>query len=205
MKNKLGFTLIEIMIALVIFTLLAAITSSTLYHAFDTRERVNMQAKQLNALQITLTLLSRDIEQILERSVLGNEMHVFPPFIGQPNYVEFTRGGIINPTINKRQSTLKRVAYLCTNHQLIRRTWEYLDSQNRKNYHNKTILDNINDCSFSYLGHDHQLLKEWRAYAIQQNQQQETLPLAIQLTFTLNEWGNASLLFAIPEALYAAD
>ncbi len=201
MKINRGYTLIEVMVALAVFAILAAITSQALYHAFDTRARVNQQASQLNELQLAMTLLMRDTQQMVERPVRGNEMHLFPPFVGQPQYVEFTRGGLVNPQGKERRSTLKRVAYLCEGLTLVRRTWENLDSLNRKQYQDKIVLDNLKECSFAYLSQARQLLPEWREYAIQQNQKKETLPIAIQLTLTPH-WGNMSLLFIIPEALY---
>ena len=203
MKVLLGYTLIEIMVALAVFAILSTITASAMYHAFNTRARVDVQANQLNTLQLALTLLSRDTEQVIERAVHGDEMRVFPPFVGQPGYLEFTRGGLVNPNGIETRSTLKRVAYLCKNKKLIRRSWESLDTPHRDKYQDKIILKKLDTCKFAYLASNHQILPEWREYAMQQNQKKETLPLAIQLTLTIHSWGNMSLLFALPEALYA--
>ena len=203
MKTNLGYTLLEIMIALAVFAILSTITASAMYHAFDTRARVNVQANQLNAIQLALILMERDTEQIFERAVRGDEMHLFPPFVGQSKYVEFTRGGLVNPNGIEARSTLKRIAYLCSGQKLIRRSWESLDSPERNHSQDKMILDHLNECSFAFLSNNHQVLPEWREYAIRQDQKKETLPLAIQFTLSLQGWGNMSLLFTIPEALYA--
>lgn len=203
MKIHKGFTLIEILIALSVFAILATITSSAMYHAFNTRTRVSMQADRLSQLQLAMALIQRDTQQIIERSVRGNELHLFPPFIGQPNYLEFTRGGSINTTENAPGSTLKRVAYLCRGSQLIRRSWNILDTPNRKQFQDKPLLNNLTECHIAYLAHNQQVLPTWHEYALKQDQRQETLPSAIQFTLHLNDWGNMSLLFIIPEALYA--
>lgn len=205
MKFKEGYTLLEVLVALTVFAILSTITASAMYHAFNTRTRVNVQANLLNTAQIAMVLLMRDTTQIIDRHILGNEMHQFPPFIGERMYLEFTRGGSVNPTGNERRSTLKRVAYLCEGKKLIRRSWEYLDIPSRKNYRNKILLDNLEKCSFAYISNSRQVLTEWRPYAIQQTQKNETLPIAIQFTLTLSEWGNMSALFIIPGALYAAN
>lgn len=204
MTKNTGYTLLEVMIALAVFAILAAITGSAMYHAFDTRERVSVQANQLNMLQVALTLIQRDTEQAVERGIHGNEMRVFPPFVGQSTYVEFTRGGAVNPHADALQSTLKRVAYVCKDKRLLRRTWESLDSTDRKNYQDKILLDNLDQCVFAYLAINHQILPEWREYAVQQNQKKETLPSAIQFKITIHAWGKMSLLFILPEALYGA-
>ena len=52
MTRVKGFTLIEILIALTVFAILATITSSTLYYAFNTRTRVNEQSERLSTLQL---------------------------------------------------------------------------------------------------------------------------------------------------------
>jgi len=203
MKVHRGFTLLEILIALSVFAILATITSSAMYHAFNTRDKVSTQADRLNNLQLAMAIIRRDTQQIVERSVRGNEMHLFAPFIGHPNYIEFTRGGEVNPLGNARSSTLKRVAYLCRNGQLIRRSWDVLDTPTRNQSQDKRLLDNMSQCSFAYLAHNHQVMPEWREYALKQDQRQETLPTAIQFTLNLKDWGKMSALFIIPEALYA--
>lgn len=201
MKYK-GFTLLEILIALSVFAILATITSSALYHAFNTRSHVNQQAERLNNLQLAMSIIRRDTQQILERSVRGNELHLFPPFTGQSNYIEFTRGGMVNPFNNALRTTLQRVAYLCRKDQLIRRSWEVLDSPNRNQPQDKILLDNLNQCHFAYLAHNHQTLTEWHEFALKQDQRQETLPSAIQFSLNLTDWGKMTILFTIPEALY---
>ena len=200
-----GFTLLEILVALTVFAILATITSSAMYNAFNTRSKVTAQADRLNTLEMTMALLQPDTQQIVERSIRGNELHVFPPFTGLHDYLEFTRGGEVNPSGQEQRSTLKRIAYLCRNHQLIRRSWEALDTTNRNQYQDKILFDHLNQCQFSYLAHNHQVLTEWREYALKQNQRKESLPTAIQFSMNLSGWGKISLLFIIPEALYAEE
>ncbi len=186
-----GFTLLEILIALSVFAILATITSSAMYHAFNTRTRVAVHADRLNTLQLAIALIQHDTQQMVARSVLGKELHVFPPFTGQPAYVEFTHTG---------DGILKRVAYLCRNGQLIRRSWEVLDTPVHRQYQDKLLLDNLKQCGFAYLAHNQQILPDWQEYAVKQDQHQETLPSAIQFTLTLIDWGSMHLLFVIPEA-----
>ncbi len=199
-----GYTLIEIMIALAVFAILATITSSVMYRAFDTRARVSAQADRVNTLQLVLTMVERDVAQIVNRSIRGNEMQLVPEFVGQSQYIEFTRGGIVNPNGIEQRSTLRRVAFLCTGDKLIRRSWQRLDTPDSAHYQDKVLLENLDACSFAYLSQIHQILVEWREKAVQQNQKSALLPLAVQLTLTLHDWGNMSLLFPIPEALYGS-
>ena len=197
-----GYTLIEILVALAVFAILAVITSSAMYRAFDTRARLSIQADRLNTLQLALSLVERDTVQITARAIIADDMHPLPAFIGQTQYVEFTRGGMANPGGNAQRSTLQRVALLCSGKSLKRRSWDTLDGPNHKQYHERTLINNVDECNFAYLSNSHQVLSEWRENAVQQNQKQETLPMAIQLTLTLHNWGKMSLLYPIPEAVY---
>lgn len=203
MNRLQGFTLLEILIALVVFAILASLTSSAMYNAFHTQKHVAQQAERLNTLQLAITLIERDTEQAVERAVRGNEMHIFPPFVGQAQYLEFTRTGIANPQATEKRSTLQRIAYLCKDHQLIRRSWETLDTVDRNRYEDRPILDDLEDCQFAYLNDNLQVLPEWFANALQQNQRKEPFPKAIQLSLTLKNWGKMSFLLIIPEALYS--
>lgn len=201
MKKNHGYTLLEIMVALAVFSILATITAATMLHAFDTRARVSLQADKLNTIQVTLTLIAKDIQQIIERPVIGTEMHLFPPFIGTANYIEFTRNGVVNPNGMAQRSTLRRVAFLCKDKTLIRRVWPRLDAPNRESYQDKPLLDNLELCTFAYLSNSQDVSKEWRNDAGQQ-QKNEILPMAVQVNITIHKWGNMSLLFPIPEVLY---
>lgn len=197
-----GFTLLEILIALAVFAVLAGISSSAMYYAFNTRARVTEQAERLNQLQLTITLLQRDIEQSINRPVRGNEMHISPAFVGEPQYLELTRTGHINPFSQEKRSSLRRIALLCQGPQLIKRSWESLDTANRKNYEDRVLLNNLESCQFAYLNQNLEILTSWQPNAVAQNQRPEPLPKAIRLSLNLKDWHKMSYLFTIPAALY---
>jgi general secretion pathway protein J len=201
MKNENGYTLIEILIALAVFAILAVITSTAMYQAFNTRARVNAHADRMNALQLALIIVERDIKQTTIRSIRGNEMHTFPPFVGQTNYLEFTRGGFVNPNAIELRSTLKRVALSCQGNHLLRRSWASLDTPNRNKYDDQIILEKV-QCSFAYLTLAREVLPEWHETLANTEEQSEILPVAVQLTLDMSDWGKMTLLFIIPEALY---
>src|SRR5688500_2148990 len=112
--NKIrGFTLIEILIALAIFAILATITSSILYYTFNIRSHLLQRSNEIDALQLTIAFLQQDINHIVLRAVRSNNMQLIPAFIGQSRYLEFTRDGISNPGAVDKRSNLQRVALIC--------------------------------------------------------------------------------------------
>ena len=207
MRKNSAFTLIEVLIALSLFALLAAITSSSMYYAFNARSRVSAQADRLNSLQLAISLIKQDTEEIAARTIRSNAFHLFPAFVGLPNYIELTRGGLPNPNAAEKRSTLKRIALLCQDNQLIRRSWPALDTPNRDIFEDKVLLDNLDDCHFAFLDESLQFLSEWRSNSMPNAPATNAptvkmLPKAIQLNLALPNWGKGAFLFIIPEALY---
>lgn len=202
MKSYKGFTLIEILIALTVFAILATITSSVLYNAFSTRNRVNEQAERLGELQLAVSIIQQDIFQTVERSIRGNEMRLFPIFVGQAQYLELTKDGLTNPNSIEKRSTLQRIALLCQDGKLLRRTWGTLDPIDRNVYEDKELISNLTNCQFNYLNYTLQSLSEWREQALTQNQKGEPLPKAIQINLTLKDWGDMNMLYIIPGSVY---
>lgn len=92
-----GYTLIEILVALSVFAILSAMTTTAMYQAFTTRERINIKSNQLNTLQLGITIISRDTEQIIQFEPFKIDHEDRHAFTGESNYFEFTRGGFVNP------------------------------------------------------------------------------------------------------------
>jgi general secretion pathway protein J len=202
MKNNNGFTLIELLVALGVFAVLAIVTSQALVNSLETRERLLHQENRLSAIQLALILIKRDMTQASVRPVRTDKMHILPPFSGDQHAVEWTRDGLTNPKGIEKRSTLKRVALLCQQNQLIRRRWHALDTTTRKDFDDTVLLDHLTQCHFNYLNHQLESLPVWRSEAIGLNQGKEPLPKALQLILTLSDYGQGNFLFIIPEALY---
>lgn len=198
MKNK-GFTLIEIIIAVAVFAVIASISSSVLLNALKTKQRSYRQIETINQLQLAISLLGKDSRQIITRPVRGNQMHLFPSFIGEKDYVEFTRGGDINPKAAEQRSTLVRIAYLCKDDNLIRRIWPVLDAPDRDVYQDTILLEKLKDCKFAYVGMHQNVMPNWYQYTTRQNNKTITTPLpeAIQLSLDLQSLGKIKQNFKI--------
>lgn len=201
MRKDLGFTLLEILIAITIFAILATMTSSIIYHTFTTQTIVKRQTKKLSQIQVAIALIQRDTQQIIARSIRNSPSHEYPRLVGKTHYLEFTRGGNIDPAGNPKISSLTRIAYLCQSDQLIRRSWSHLDTPNRQQHEDLVLLTHLNQCHFAYLTHRNEIVSQWQEITL--NQRRESLPSAIQYTFDIKDKGTMSLLFIIPEALYA--
>ncbi len=197
-----GFTLIEVLIALAVFAILATLTSTSMYYAFNISDRLKKESQRITAMQLAISIFERDTQQIVLRAVRGNDMRLFPAFIGQPQYIEFTRGGITNPRSQEKRSTMQRVALFCRNNQLIRKRWPSLDSVDRNTFNEKVLLKNLNKCQFQFLNHNLQILSDWTETTSTDNQQNEAFPKAIQLTIQVEALGEGVFLFPLSGGLY---
>src|SRR3990167_9644363 len=94
MKSKLisasGFTLLEILIALFIFTLVSMMLMSALHHIINIQSGTEQNAERLRNLQLTLLKVSRDVEQIVNRPILNTAGKEEYAFIGTVREFEFT-------------------------------------------------------------------------------------------------------------------
>ena len=98
---------------------------------------------------------------------------------------------------------MKRVALQCKGNKLVRRTWDTLDTPNRNKFNDHVLLNQVM-CKFAYVNHTQQVMEEWHETSGGNSEEQlEPLPSAIKITLNFPDWGEMSLLFIIPEALYA--
>ncbi len=195
--KETGFTLLEVLIALAIFALLATMTAQALRQSFINQAHLKQQAEQMRDMQLVLARLTRDLVQATNRPIRGESLRLFPAFIGQPGYIEFTRGGTSSNPLMDKQHHLSRVGYRCKGGQLIRRTFLQLDPISRDQFEEETLLSHLKKCRFVFLNKTLQDLPAWRGGST------EPLPKAVQVTLTTKEWGELMSLFNIPEAMYA--
>lgn len=201
-KNNKGFTLIEILIALTVFAIMAAISSAALYDVFHTREMLNKQANQLNKLQLAYSLLSNDLQQVLPRPVRGYNMMMEPAFTANNKEITLTRDGLSNPMALEKRSTLMRIRLLCQKNQLIRESRPVLDAPGKTKFQQKVLLSHLKSCQFRLLTKNKQYIDEWRLSSSNQPGQEDVFPNGIELSLDLSDWEKTQLIFILPEALY---
>lgn len=194
MKNKhQGFTLLEILIALFIFTIVSLILVSALHNVIGLQSGAEKNAERLRTLQMTLLMMSRDIEQAVDRPILNTAGKEEVAFIGTPRNFAFTHTGLANPTGMLLRSTLQRTGYEWNHQSLSRMTWPVLDQAPQTRSQSRVLLTNVNEARFSYLDQEGRFHDYW-PLAEQSNQ---TLPKAVRIYLTISPWGKLSQLYVI--------
>lgn len=129
--EEAGFTLVELMVALLIFAILASAGVALLSFSVRAQAASNAKLDDLAALQRTLSLLSADLAQASDRPVRDEAGTVLPAFAGENGggtapMLRFVRNGWINLDTQPRADT-QRVAYRVIDGTLERLAWPRLD------------------------------------------------------------------------------
>jgi general secretion pathway protein J len=200
-SNGAGFTLLELLVSLSIFAVLAAMSYGGLRSVLDTRERIERQAAQLAELQLAFTILQRDIEQTLPRKIRDSFGEPREPLIGVQEgeqLVEFTRTGWRNPT-GQARSNLQRVAYNVIDEQLVRSSWNVLDRAQNTEPQETVLVQGVKAVTLQFIDKDFNAQDHWPVFARDPTQQQ-VLPSAIEITLDVEGWGRMTRLFRLADS-----
>ena len=200
MKSQHGFTLLELLIAVSIFALLATIAYGGLGIVLNTREHTEKRAEQLAELQLVLTIMQRDIEQATTRAVRDEYGDSKKAFIGNSesgSYLELTSNGHPNP-LNRTRSSLRRIAYHFSEGELSRSNWPTLDSAPGATPNRETLLSDLTDARFRYLDPDRKWQQSWPPEA-PEGTKAPIRPIAVELTLEYKRWGEIKRLFRVPD------
>ncbi len=127
MRRSLGFTLLEMLVALAVFAVLGLMSSQMVSRVLDAHKIATTRGERLGELQRAMQLMQRDVLEIAPRSVRDEMGDVLPVLrIGTDTAIELTRNGWRNP-LGQRRSEMQRVAYVAREDTLYRYYWNVLD------------------------------------------------------------------------------
>jgi len=200
-----GFTLLEILVAVSIFGLIAVMAYSGLGGVLRSREITNIVATRLTELESAIMILSRDLTQATNRPIRDEFGDVQQAFIGDENspvLLQFTRGGVGNP-LNLTRSHLRRVAYFLEEGTLQRASWPRLDRSGEIALDRVDLVQNLESVKLRFMTMDHRYVTRWPPLQSQSGKPAE-LPLGLEITLELKDWGSVIRLFRLPGALPGA-
>ncbi len=121
-----GFSLVELLVALAVFSVMAALAYGGLNSIARTRGELSRQEDEFRDLTRAVAALDRDLREAVARRVFGNSGQVLPAFTGNAGGLEFTRMGFANPQAEPR-ANLERVLYELDAQALKRGSYPVLD------------------------------------------------------------------------------
>ena len=189
MIRQRAFTLIEVLVAMAIFAVLAAFAYGTLSQTLLSAEILNDRMDRLQALQRTVRVLTDDLQQLAPRpvrDVLGDNLRPALDTGFQTGYaVELTRNGWSNPAVMPR-STLQRAAYRLEDDELVRYHWYALDRTLSNEPVGVTLLDGVESIQFRFITANGDSSEQWpplnRAGPLGVRQRPRAVEIILQLT-----------------------
>lgn len=124
-ERQSGFTLLEMLIAMMVFAIMSVIAYQGLRAVLDVDQATRLQAQRLADLQVTLSVLERDLAQVVDVSVRDEFGDRLPPLRLRPGadalLLELVRAGAGG------DQRLRRTAWQITSRGLERRMWSGVD------------------------------------------------------------------------------
>lgn len=190
MNTQRGYTLVEILIALSIFSILSLLSSYSLKRIMSSHHSVKKNYTEWQNLDTFIHQFQKNTQSFINRPQVTQDHHSFPAFIGQHDYAEWTY-------TSPPHQTLKRIAYICKGHELIVRTWPQISPKNRRDFQERIVMHNLSECHFRYMDQKHQMSGYW------QNDKQSN-PIGIQLSLNWSAYEKLQLWFTFPPYFYNA-
>ncbi|MDP6993141.1 MAG: type II secretion system minor pseudopilin GspJ [Woeseiaceae bacterium] len=200
MIRQRAFTLIEVLVAMAVFAVLAGFAYSTLGQTLLSAEILNERMDRLQALQRTMRLLTDDLQQLAPRPIrdeLGDNLRPALDTGFQSGFaLELTRSGWSNPIVLPR-STQQRAAYRIEDGELIRFHWYTLDRTLSNEPVSVTLLDGVEGLQFRFLVDNNDYTEQWPPLNLPGAVGARERPRAVEVTLLLEEEGEIRRLIEV--------
>ena len=189
-----GFTLLEILVALFIFSILSLLLASGLRTVINAQTVTEQNAERLRSLQMALLIMSRDIEQTVNRPIKAANGTEERSFVGTPTRFSFTHMGIANPTGTLQHSALQRVRYFYSENGLWRMIWPVADQAPQTVGLARQLQSNVQEAHFQYLDKNNHFQNNWPV----EGGDPRGMPRAVKVFLTLSHWGKITQIYILP-------
>jgi len=187
-----AFTLIEIMVAMAVFGVMAALAYATLGITLTNVDILSDRMDRLQAVQRAVRYLSSDLLQAAPRPIrreLGQTMSpALQTSLSAEFALELTHGGWSNPAGLPR-GTLQRTAYRLEDDELVRYHWRVLDRTFANEPVANVLLDDVDELLFRYLQANGEWTEVWPPQNTGGGNANISRPQAVEVVLTLRDQG----------------
>ncbi len=197
-----GFTLLEVLIAIAIFALLALGTYRMLSSVLASDETIRRHETQLRDLQRAFQVLESDLNQAGPRPIRDAYGDAQPALRGenQPTALEFSRLGWRNP-LQRPRADWQRVRWQLEGETLQRRYWNVLDQAVDSQPQVQQVLAEVQGWEVRYLDSQGNWLGQWPAGQTGENPASllPRLPRAVEIRLEHRRYGLLTRLLRLPD------
>jgi general secretion pathway protein J len=212
-RRDLGFTLIELAVALFISAIMFFFGYRALSQALNSRKEIDEQAARLQTLQQTMRIIEQDFELVQPRPVRNLIGDGYLPAISAsgtnafgtvstqlaggslsgatPPLVTFTRVGWTNP-VGIQRSEMQRVSYSIENGALTRSYYPVLDATEAALPVKRALIDHVKSFNLRFMDAGHNWQTAWPPSTlggVSQLTQLRYRPIAVEVKIEIEGWG----------------
>ncbi len=199
--GRAGFTLVELLVALAVFSAMAALAYGGLSSVVKTRIQLVAQQQAFTGLVRSVSMLERDLREAVARPVRGNYGEPLPALAGDLDHIEFTRIGFANPMAELR-SNLERVQYRLEDSQLQRGVYSVLDRAPATSARFTDLRQSVKTLRFRYMDNAQRWWDQWPPLT---NSSANGLPRAVEFKVELADYGEIARTIELVAAMPAVD
>ncbi|WNC72587.1 type II secretion system minor pseudopilin GspJ [Thalassotalea psychrophila] len=196
MNTAKGFTLLEVLIAIVLFSLISLSSVKLLTAIIDSSEQGKAHSDRLNELQRAFLVMERDFIQMTRRRVRLNGDAALKTFIhtNESTYssnthgIAFVRQGWRNPALLLPRSDVQAVAYQLEEDVLNRLHYVFVDSVVGEEPKIRPLISNVEKVDFEFFNG-----KKWV-----KDLPEEDLPMAVAIEIEITDIGLIRRQFLVP-------
>ena len=212
MRSEVGFTLVEVLIAMAITAFVAVVGYTGLTTVITGVDSLRQETRQLEELNRAFQVLGRDLHQFVDRSVydeFGSRLSSMEGGELAAQSLSFTRAGWHN-SVGLPRSSLQRVAYYVDEDKLIRASWPVLDRTGAIEPVEVVLLREVDTFEVRFLGaldelevnRDSQIDRRfWQENWIHDVSRPDALaepPIAVEVRLLVPQWGELERLYVLP-------
>ncbi|MDY6975126.1 MAG: type II secretion system minor pseudopilin GspJ [Pseudomonadota bacterium] len=191
-----GFTLIEILIAMAIFTLIGLASTGLLTTVIDSNDISEERFAKLQLLQRAMITIERDLQQAVPRATRVNGEKQDVVMAGgetddsDDDGIGFVRGGWHNPQLMLPRSTLQFVAYRLQENKLERLYSNYVDNVIGYEPKVRVLLEDVESLKIEFLATSNSSsLDEDEDISWSESYKGTALPRAVAIEFVSKDFG----------------
>jgi len=181
-----GFTLLEVLIAIVIFAMISLTSFSIFNTVIKSDESSQLRTDRMNELQRAFLIIERDLLQISKRTIrlngeapLEGFLHTDNDFSSSAQYLGFVRQGWTNPGLLLPRSDMQSVAYQLNDDALERLHFNFVDAVQGEEPKIRELISKVTSLKFEYFDG-----RKW-----QKEHRNNELPLAISIEIETEDYG----------------
>lgn len=160
MRKNSGFTLIEILIALMIFAIIGVIAARSLQSIIQLHHQIKQENQKITRLMLGMTLIRRDIENAIYQQVREGDASNESAFIGEKQHLTFLRTGLINPLGITQKSSLETVTFFLEGDTLVRLS-ENFNATKTAQPMKQILFDQVQSVHWQYIASNGKISAVW--------------------------------------------